>query len=294
MGRPLLQAQPAAAIRSLHGGSVRPTRRVLSDLGLGFPSLDRALEDIDEPLLRKAQDLPDELAAGGAERVLSLADRVWFKVKTVDERGAAGEVATPDLAQELHQLPPAGWWLVAAGHRQQDTPRRDFYARLESECVREGKGSGKPSTDGLLPTEIDYKRWGVERTTLAVSAMKDLVRQAVARSAHDGKLWTVTVQRHVIGALVRSTARVTSLSPPRATGTTRSSRFCLMRYRGSLGTIGGPNQGLSWASPRPRGRSSSPRCFLLRSCARSWMRQTATSSRTHPTPPNAGHTTSLH
>ena len=205
MGRPLLQAQPAAAIRSLHGGSVRPTRRVLSDLGLGFPSLDRALEDIDEPLLRKAQDLPDELAAGGAERVLSLADRVWFKVKTVDERGAAGEVATPDLAQELHQLPPAGWWLVAAGHRQQDTPRRDFYARLESECVREGKGSGKPSTDGLLPTEIDYKRWGVERTTLAVSAMKDLVRQAVARSAHDGKLWTVTVQRHVIGALVRST-----------------------------------------------------------------------------------------
>ena len=81
---------------------MRPTLRALNDLGLGFPSLDQALEKLDEPLIRKAQDLPSEVSAGGAERVLSLNDRVWFKVKTQDERGAAGEVPSPGE----HELPP--------------------------------------------------------------------------------------------------------------------------------------------------------------------------------------------
>lgn len=69
---------------------------------------------------------------------------------------------------------------------------------------REGKGAGGVSTDGLLPRWIDYRRWSAESTALAVTAMERLVRQAVVRSAHDGKLWTVTVGHHVIGALVRS------------------------------------------------------------------------------------------
>ncbi len=60
------------------------------------------------------------------------------------------------------------------------------------------------STDGLLPGHTDYRRWSAESTALAVTAMRRLVRQADVRSAHDGKLWTVTVGHHVIGALVRS------------------------------------------------------------------------------------------
>ena len=179
---------------------MRPTLRALNDLGLGFPSLDQALEKLDEPLIRKAQDLPSEVSAGGAERVLSLNDRVWFKVKTQDERGAAGEVPGPGE----HEFPRQGWWLVAAGRRQQDTPKKDFYARLEAECVRAGKGTGGVRSEVLLPAEIDYRRWPAERATLAVSAMRALVRKAVVKSAHDGKLWTVTIKQHVIGALVRS------------------------------------------------------------------------------------------
>ena len=179
---------------------VRPTRRTLGELGLTFPGLDFALEKTDAPLIKKAQDLPGEVRSGGAERVLSLSDRIWFKVKTQDCRGAAGELASPAPYDELGQ----GWWLVAAGHRQQDTPARDFYTRLEAECKRAGKGTGRLSSDCLLPVEIDYRRWEAERVTLAVTAMRALVRQAVAKSAHDGKLWTVTVKDHVIGALVRS------------------------------------------------------------------------------------------
>lgn len=76
--------------------SVRPTLRALRDLGLGFPRLDQALDPFDQPLIRKAQDLPEEVLGGGAERVLSLTDRVWFTVKTHDERGAAGDLNSPD------------------------------------------------------------------------------------------------------------------------------------------------------------------------------------------------------
>jgi hypothetical protein len=117
---------------------VRPTLRALRDLGLGFPRLDQALDQFDQPLIKKAQDLPEEVGAGGAERVLSLTDRVWFKVKTRDERGAAGDLDS----SEMYDVPRRGWWLVAAGRRQQDTPSKDFYARLTAECRREGKAPG--------------------------------------------------------------------------------------------------------------------------------------------------------
>lgn len=172
---------------------------MLGELGLAFPELDVPLAKTDHPLVRKAQGLPDEVGAGGAERVLSITDRVWFKVKTGDHRGAAGDLPSPDDSA----VPDRGWWLAAAGHRQADTPARDFYARLTAECEREGKGTGRISSDGLLPRAIDYRRWTAELGALATVAIQGLVRQAIAKSAHDGKYWTVTVQRHVIGAIVR-------------------------------------------------------------------------------------------
>jgi hypothetical protein len=57
---------------------VRPTKRALGDLGLSFPALDVPLAKIDHPLVRKAQELPSEVKAGGAERIVSIDDRVWF------------------------------------------------------------------------------------------------------------------------------------------------------------------------------------------------------------------------
>jgi len=61
--------------------SVRPTRRCLDDLELRFPPLDVPLHETEHDLIAKAQRLPDEFASGGAERVLAIDDRVWFKVK---------------------------------------------------------------------------------------------------------------------------------------------------------------------------------------------------------------------
>jgi hypothetical protein len=184
---------------------VRPTHRALEDLGIAFPRLTVRLGEVDHPLVRKAQDTPAEVAAGGAERIRSLTDRTWFKVKVEEHRGASGEVES----QGGNEVPPRGWWLVAAGQRQSDTPSRDFYARLEAECQRAGTGTGKVNSINLLPADIDYRRWKAELATLAVTALQDLVRQAVVRSAHDGKLWQVTVQNHVVGALVHSSNAVT-------------------------------------------------------------------------------------
>ncbi|WP_337974347.1 hypothetical protein [Cellulomonas sp. NTE-D12] len=179
---------------------VRPTRRALSDLGLTFPRLDVPLATIDHPLVVKAQGLPEAVQAGGAERIVSITDRTWFKVKTQDYRGAAGDVPSGNDPA----VPDHSWWLAAAGHRRADTPTQDFYSRLTTECERAGRGSGGVISEGLLPQETDYKRWYAELATLAVTAMQGLIRKAIVKSAHDGKLWTVTVQHHVIGALVRT------------------------------------------------------------------------------------------
>jgi hypothetical protein len=187
---------------------VRPTKRALGDLGLAFPSLDTPLAAIDHALVVRAQDVPEAVGAGGAERIVSITDRVWFKVKTSDYRGAVGDVNSP----EDSTVPARGWWLAAAGHRRADTPAQDFYGRLTAECDRAGRGTGHVNSDGLLPQDVDYKRWAVEQATLAVTAMQTLVRKAIVKSAHDGKLWTVTVQRHVIGALVRNVEGETYLA----------------------------------------------------------------------------------
>jgi len=71
----------------------------------------------------KAQRLPEQVAAGGAERILSLDDLVWFKVKTEAWRGAACRAPLKGTA-----LPPdvGLWWLGAAGTRRADSAQEDF------------------------------------------------------------------------------------------------------------------------------------------------------------------------
>lgn len=186
--------------------NVRPTKRALTELGLTFPSLDVELHLVDDALIRKAQSLPEEVAGGGAERIRSLNDRVWFKVKTTDLRGAAGEADTPEGfgADSAANLPAVAWWLVDAGHRQSDTKNRDFYARLEAECRRAAKDTpAAVSSAHLLPSRDDYRRWELENAALVVIVLQRKVREAIARAAQTGKVWRVSIGTFQIGALVK-------------------------------------------------------------------------------------------
>lgn len=183
---------------------VRPTKRTLTGLGLGFPSLSTRLADLAELIVQHAQQVPEQVAAGGAKRIRDLSDHVWFKVKSSDRRGAAGRVDVPDTRLSDGELPVTGWWLVAAGPRQDDSPQRDFYAALVRSCEQAGKGTGAPSTTHLLPVDIDYRRWIAEHATAQVEAVQRIVRGAIARSAQRGGLIVAAAQGYRIGALVRS------------------------------------------------------------------------------------------
>lgn len=185
---------------------VRPTKRALTDLGLGFPALSLALDQVPHRLVEHAQRVPKEVDAGGAERIRDLDDRVWFKVKSGSLRGAVGRVETPTEITEDRDdvLPVRAWWLVAAGSRRADTSTSDFYSRMSAECRRAGIGTGRSSTDVLLPTAVDYRRWIAERATLVVEAIKRTVREAIARSAQCGDLHVAEARGHRIGALVQS------------------------------------------------------------------------------------------
>ncbi|MGA1826775.1 hypothetical protein [Microbacterium sp.] len=185
---------------------VRPTLRALTDLGRSLPPLDSELHLLDDVLLQKAQALPAEVAAGGAERIRTLTDRVWFKVKTTDLRGAGGEAETPEAfgPRTDADLPAAAWWLVAAGHRQDDTKNRDFYARLEAECERAAKGTPVAVDSAhLAPTSNDYRRWQLENVALVVVTLQRKVREAIARAAQTGNVWRVAIGTFQLGALVK-------------------------------------------------------------------------------------------
>lgn len=177
---------------------VRPTRRALADLGLTFPPLSTPLHTLNSPVIRKAQRIPQVVEAGHGERILSLTDRVWFKVKVDDDRGAVTHLHAPDGA-----APDSEWWLGAAGRRRGNSSS-DFYTRLHGECERLGKGSGEVKTDHLLPQRVDRQRQLAEDAAIVVATIQTTVREAIAGSAQDGDMWRVSAAGHAIGALVRS------------------------------------------------------------------------------------------
>ncbi|WP_207207303.1 hypothetical protein [Xylanimonas protaetiae] len=111
---------------------VRPTRRCLGDLGVDVPDLGLPLDEVDHPVVVAAQMVPKQRDAGGVERVLSLADRVWFKVKTGDRRAVVTHLSRVERPEDLPDRVGA-WWLGAAGRRQNDSPQRDFYASIQRE-----------------------------------------------------------------------------------------------------------------------------------------------------------------
>jgi hypothetical protein len=183
---------------------VRPTKRCLDDLGLEFPDIGVPLSEVNHPLIAKSQDVPRELAAGGAERVRSLTDRVWFKCKCSNLRGVVTHLSEDEVDQSrLLADIDAGWWLAAAGERKADSAS-DFYKVIEAEAARRGKGQQGVSTGHLLPVEIDYKRLSAELAVQSVLSIQRVVRGLIAKSLNDGKLWTASTSEHEITAGVQA------------------------------------------------------------------------------------------
>lgn len=178
---------------------VRPTKRCLGDVGADLPDLGVRLEEIVEQVVVSAQAVPEQRDAGGAERVLALADRVWFKVKTSDHRAAVTELRGEELPDWVRPSRGA-WWIGAAGRRQADSPQWDFYAALQRECT-----VGKTvSSDHLLPADWDWKRLAGEQAVAWRREMKRMVVRLVAMSLRNGHLAVAEFRKHRIKALVRA------------------------------------------------------------------------------------------
>lgn len=181
---------------------VRPTKRCLDDLGLTFPDLAKPVPELDHPLIQHAQGIPATVAAGGAEPVRSLSDRLWFKCKTSDLRGIVTRL-TPAECQ-AHDLPrEVPWWIGAARVRRADSAG-DFYKLIEAEAIREGKGTGRPATDHLLPQEVDRERLEAETAALLVQGLRNLVLALIVKSLQDGRPYMAELSRHRVTAVVRA------------------------------------------------------------------------------------------
>ena len=109
------------------------------------PDLGVRLEEVDQQVIVSAQAVPEQRDAGGADRVVALTDRVWFKVKTSGFRAVVTEFRGTDLPDWVRPSRGA-WWIGAAGRRA-DTAQRDCYAALQREC-RTGRSV---SSDHLVP-----------------------------------------------------------------------------------------------------------------------------------------------
>ncbi|WP_139135620.1 hypothetical protein [Micromonospora yangpuensis] len=182
---------------------VRPTKRCLDDLELRFPPLEQPLHDLKDPVVAKSQQVPQEVAAGGAQRIRAIEDRIWFKVKVGPCRGAVTELAGSEAQPAEITEASAWWWLGAAGRRQEGSGT-DFYRALADEVSRAGRGSGRTQSGHLLPAAVDIKRLRAELAVQLTMGIKRVVRQLVAGSIRTGRTSTVTLSRHRISALVRA------------------------------------------------------------------------------------------
>ncbi|GIG89451.1 hypothetical protein [Plantactinospora endophytica] len=179
----------------------RPTLRCLQDdLQLPLPSLDEPLDRVQHPLLGKASA---QFAAPDTphERVRTLDDQVFFKVKIQRWRGAVwAEHVTP--------------WLVAAGRRESGSPD-DFYAALAATArtARARYNAGHQAalpTDTysayLLPNQDDRLRYRLEAGLRFIRTLEALIPDLVRASLHDGHEHTADLETFVLGVQVRADA----------------------------------------------------------------------------------------
>lgn len=168
--------------------AVRPTKSALDGAKIALPDIGEPLHEIDHPIVAKAQTIPEQHAGGRTERVVSLTDRVWFKARAGDWRAAITDLETHGLPSKLLtkrlSVHDAWWWLGAAGHRQDDSPQKDFYSQLKSQSFT-GK---KCSTDFMLPTEWDCRRLEAEVALSETLALQMTIRNAARQSLTNGDI----------------------------------------------------------------------------------------------------------
>lgn len=192
---------------------VRPTRGCLAQLGLtvdaGLPGLQTPLSAVAHVIVKRAQRLPQELAANGAERVLCLHDRLWFKVRHGERwRGAGTRLDDNELRARTNTLdPPGRWWLGAAGWREAGSAN-DFYDELARAAKAEGKGApeGQPKQTSrwLMPTDWDWRRMELEALAAFEGIATRTVRHLIAESIRSGQTLIAQFEDYRLQATVRA------------------------------------------------------------------------------------------
>lgn len=201
---------------------VRPTLRCLrDDLGLTVPPVNRPLDEVDHPLLRKAVEAfadPDT----PHERIRAIDDQILFKVKIGRWRGAVWIDA---------DLP----WLIGAGQREDGSPD-DFYTALEADAktarARYNDEHTPPLTTvtysgHLLPAREDDLRYRAEEAVRVERRLRQAVRDLVRASLLDGHEHAVILDGAAVGVHVLAhrghetyaAIRIIGSIPPRLTAT---------------------------------------------------------------------------
>jgi hypothetical protein len=178
---------------------VRPTRLCVTALDVPIPTLDIRLHDLDHVLIKEAQRIPEVHAADGAERILSIADRVWLKVKTGRWRGAATRLSEADGSPDGPPTHLAPWWLGAAGYRRKGD-HSDFYETITNS-----------SSSQWLPTVWDWKRLELEHAVAWEREIRDIVCGLIARSLRTGQGYQAVFKSYSITALARANGGETYL-----------------------------------------------------------------------------------
>jgi hypothetical protein len=174
-------------------------------LSVGIPTLGVRLSELDHELIAEAQRLPEVHAASGADRVLSLSDRLWFKVKTGRWRGAATLLPAKDHALlDGPPVHPARWWLGAGGFRRDGDPA-DFYASLEATAKREAKGSAATvCSDRWLPRKWDWERLQLEHAVAWEYQVRTVMGALIAQSLRTGRIYQADLMHYSVKAMARA------------------------------------------------------------------------------------------
>jgi hypothetical protein len=163
---------------------VRPTLRCLrEDLKLLVGPVDRPLDEVDHPLLAKAQQ---QFAEPGTphERIAAVDDQVLFKVKVQRWRGAVWSAQAAEVPL----------WLVAAGRRE-DGSTTDFYtvlataaqaARTRYNAAHTPALTTSTRTAHLLPDDSDHARYRAEAAVRLERLLTDTVHNLARASLLDG------------------------------------------------------------------------------------------------------------
>lgn len=155
-----------------------------------MPTVDVGLHALSHPLIAKSQETPAQVESGGAERIRSIKDRVWFKVKVNDDRGGVARLNET----EQEQFQNHAWWLGLCGKRVGDSQQHNFYDNLPA------------ASSGFLPTEQDRKRLHLETTYIFRQDLKRVARKATHLSLMTGKIATIEMDGQPI--LIRARVRM--------------------------------------------------------------------------------------